>query len=173
VPMQSVTWKLTEHGHEMIHFTVSMFPEGDNKTRVKTDFEITEAGDSTEVAQAMNELPIVKAVASIAMSEQVHATLEHRPYDKQKIGMAIATYAAMHPGELREYTETMKGIEGSARDASRAEEALSERRSSDYESRYDEKGNRKDGYIPPVNVGGSGPMMSTEPMTDLSRYDER
>jgi hypothetical protein len=103
VTNQSVTWKLTEYGHEIARFVATVTPEGDDgtKTRVTVDAIGAEEGKFAKVGQEFNNRGLLVQTARMAMEEQISSKMQGRGYDERKVAAAIAAYAITHADEIQ------------------------------------------------------------------------
>lgn len=105
--LKSVTWTFSFSGLDIAEFTAELTDEGPNKTRVNVNFEIPESGAGEFTKDTPAATLLVKAVAEIAMAEQLDATLEKRKYDSKRVGNTIAAYAMTHPAEVMAFSSSM------------------------------------------------------------------
>ncbi len=113
VTNQSVTWKLTEYGHEVARFVATLTPEGDDgtKTRVTVDAIGAEAGKFAKQGQAFNNRGLIVATAQAAMEEQISSKLQGRGYDERKVAASIAAYAITHAKDIEADLATPSNID--------------------------------------------------------------
>jgi hypothetical protein len=105
--LKSVTWTFSLSGMDIAEFTAELTDEGPNKTRVNVNFEIPESGAGEFTKDTPAASLLIKAVAEIAMAEQLDATLEKRKYDSKRVGNTIAAYAITHPAEVMAFGNAM------------------------------------------------------------------
>jgi hypothetical protein len=104
---KSVTWTFSLSGLDIAEFKAELTNEGPNKTRVNVNFEIPENGAGEFAKDTPAATLLIKAVAEIAMAEQLDATLEKRKYDSKRVGNTIAAYALTHPAEILAFSGSM------------------------------------------------------------------
>jgi hypothetical protein len=105
--LKSVTWTFSFSGVDIAEFTAELTNEGPSKTRVNVNFEIPESGAGEFTKETPAATLLIKAVAEIAMAEQLDATLEKRKYDSKRVGNTIAAYAMTHPAEVMAFGNSM------------------------------------------------------------------
>ncbi len=106
----SVSWSFAIGNVSMAHLTADLTAEG-AKTRVKLNFEINDTALGEATSQTPHTVGLFKALGEIAMYEQVDATLEKRPFDRQKIGNAFIGYAMTHPQEMAAFQKEMESYQ--------------------------------------------------------------
>jgi hypothetical protein len=102
VTNQSVTWKLTEYGHEIARFVATVTPEGEDgaKTRVTVDAIGAEDGKFAKQGREFNNRGLLVHTARMAMEEQIASKMEGRGYDERKVAAAVAAYAITHAKDI-------------------------------------------------------------------------
>ncbi len=145
---ESVTWTFTLSGLDIAEFTAKLSEEGPGKTRVNVSFEIPENGADELVKDTPAATLLVKAVAEIAMMEQLDATLEKRKYDSKKVGNTIAAYAMTHPAEVMAFSASMSKFTAHADPDQQAELAEALAGEPGYQSAFDAMNAGEDSTMP-------------------------
>src|SRR5687767_14505915 len=105
---ETIGWHFQVRGEDVAVFTARLSAEGANKTRVRVSFTPGEPL-SPELGR-LTSTRLMRDLAAIAMSEQVDAQLEHRPFDPDDTVEALARHAAAHPELVREYGLAVGGM---------------------------------------------------------------
>jgi hypothetical protein len=98
---EAIDWQFEVRGRNVATFTVRLSAESADRTRVRIEYTPGEPL-SPELGH-LTSAALIRDLARIAMSEQVEAQLEHRPFDQNEIVDALARHAASHPEQVREY----------------------------------------------------------------------
>ncbi len=165
VTNQSVTWKLTEYGHELARFVARVEPEGENGTRVTVDFVGNEDGKFKKTGMKLNDSALLTRMVRATMEEQIACKLEGRGYDETQVAAKMAAYAITH----------IDALEKEVKDFDNAAELAAE----DMRNNENE---RISGTPSDVRISSNRPMtsntpmvsarptVSTRPMVDNRRY---
>ncbi len=165
VTNQSVTWQITEYGHELARFVARVEPEGENGTRVTVDFVGNEDGKFKKTGMQLNNSSLLTRMVRATMEEQIAAKLQGRGYDDRQVAAKMAAYAITHIDALEKEVNEFE---------SAAEMAADEAR--------DDRRERISGAPSEAQISSSRPMtnnrpmvstrpsVSTQPMVDNRRY---
>lgn len=168
---EGVRWSLRQNGTMVLQMIARITPESAASTRVKVDFEIGDIeaiernrpGSAATEIKALESDPIIQGMVRIALQEQMSATLEARPYDKQKVQREAMIFAASNPAAVKALKSKFESAEYDAR--------VARRRMSDEdraETYHRDVTDQRDWVNREARPGR--PMMSSRPTHDLSEY---
>lgn len=150
IPGKSVIWHFNAKGKEVARFTADILPAQNGKARVATHFAM-----SADAARILNnedsEFEVAKAfevVGRVAMTEQVDSKLEKRPFEDEKVGMAMTMVVGMNMGRIQR--TALRRMDEAADDMEQSQKANRQLE----QQRKVEEAARKAG----------------KPMTDVSKY---
>ncbi|ANY18902.1 hypothetical protein A6F68_00367 [Tsuneonella dongtanensis] len=105
---EQVHWELSMDGGPVADVYAHLDPSGSG-TRVSIDFAMRD-GEGTERLDRM--LPMGSEffadMAELALTEQIDATLDRRPFDKDKFAGALVGYAAANPGKIVKFQQNVQ-----------------------------------------------------------------
>lgn len=101
-PEKSMIWYFHANGKQVAKYTVTMAPSGTGKTRVTTNFEMS---DDAETALSKGSLVSgadqYKVIGRVSMNEQIDARLDKRPFDSGKIAEAMSAYVLTNMNKIQ------------------------------------------------------------------------
>lgn len=101
-PEKSMIWYFHANGKQVAKYTVTMAPSGAGKTRVTTNFEMS---DDAEAALSKGSLVSgadqYKVIGRVSMNEQIDARLDKRPFDSGKIAEAMSAYVLTNMNKIQ------------------------------------------------------------------------
>jgi hypothetical protein len=162
VTNQSVTWKLTEYGHELARFVARVEPEGSDGTRVTVDFVGKEDGKFKQAGMRLNDSSLLTRMVRATMEEQIAAKLEGRGYDDRQVAAKMAAYAIANIDSLEKEVEEFSEAGSAAEDEFRRERISGE----PAEARI--SNNRP--MVSTKPMVSTRPAVSNQPMVDNQRY---
>jgi hypothetical protein len=86
VPGRSVTWRAFSLGRELVHFTATLAPVGDDRTRVEISISPEANGREAYDGSHSYREPAFNQPLRPAVEEQVAALLEGRDFDRSRVG---------------------------------------------------------------------------------------
>lgn len=105
---ESVTWTFAVEGLDLAIFTAHLKEKGPNQTLVSIEFVMPDHEIAEVAKKTPYGTPLVKALAEIAMAEQVDATIEKRKFNEKKVSNAVMLYVATHPAEVAAFGASMQ-----------------------------------------------------------------
>ena len=104
---QKVHWEMVFDGSAVADVFANLSPSGSG-TRVTIDFAMRESGTAKLDQQFPMGAEFFHDMAELAMTEQVDATLDGRPFDKDKFAGALVGYAAANTGKIVKFQQNMQ-----------------------------------------------------------------
>ena len=95
-----IVWHFGSRAGEAATFIARLSEEDSWHTRVVVDFELGEA-TAGEAAKLLGT-QYMRSTARIAMTEQIAARLEGRPFEQARMGQMLAEHQRAHPEELQQ-----------------------------------------------------------------------
>ena len=171
-PGKGVTYTIKQNGTTALRMVATVTPESATTTRVKVDFEIGDLvalerdrpGSAAREIKALESDPVIQGMVRIGLQEQVSATLEGRPYNKENVRREATIFAARNPAAIVALKSKVSSAEYDAR---MARSAMS------YEDRVEVEAHDSYSQRDWVNRNArpGQPMMSGKPVGDPARYD--
>lgn len=105
---KQVHWALSMDGNPVADVYANLSPTGDG-TRVSIDFAMREGGGAERLEKILPMgTEFFADMAELALTEQIDATLDRRPFDKDKFAGALVGYAAANPGEIVKFQQNVQ-----------------------------------------------------------------
>ncbi len=166
-PGEGIHYTLRQNGTMALRMIARITPESATSTRVKVDFEIGDIvtlerdrpGSAAREIKALESDPIIQGVVRIALQEQVSATLEGRPYSKEKVQREAMVFVTTNPAAVAALKSKVRSAEYDARLA-RLQMSDEDR----YETYRRDVSDRREWVNRHARPGR--PMMSGRPMVD-------
>ena len=98
--LSRVEWILALDGSEVMRFVATLKPEGERKTRMMLDLRGVTTGGHGNVEDRLESHPEVRKLYLVAMTEQIEAKLEERPFDITRTYGALALATAANIGTI-------------------------------------------------------------------------
>jgi hypothetical protein len=111
---ESVTWTFSVEGLDLAIFTAHLKEKGPKQTLVSIEFVMPDHEIAEVAKKTPYGTPLVKALAEIAMAEQVDATIEKRKFNEKKVANAAMLYVATHPAEVAAFSVSMQKFQSGA-----------------------------------------------------------
>lgn len=102
MPKQKVVWRVASSGHDMVHFTATLTPVSESRTKV--DLAISSGPDGAEAysGKQFYRRPAFNQPLRPAVEEQIAALLESRPYDASRVPRGTDSVCNVQRARLEE-----------------------------------------------------------------------
>lgn len=92
----TIVWKVTASGSDVLTYTAQIEPEGDHKTRVRLKLDgATNSGKFGDVEARLKKFPQLRDLYAASMHEATDSALEGRPFDTVNFYPQIARASLM------------------------------------------------------------------------------
>lgn len=101
-PEKSMIWYFHANGKQVAKYTVGIASAGADKTRVTTDFEMSDGAEQVlSKGFALSGADQYKVIGRVSMNEQIDSRLDKRPFDSGKIAEAMSAYVLTNMNKIQ------------------------------------------------------------------------
>lgn len=105
---QQVKWDIVSGGYSIAEIDAFLEPSGSG-TRVSVEFAMLDGPEKEQIAKVMPlDDEFMGDVIEMALTEQIDATLEDRPFDQRKLALMMTGYVAANPGKIANFQQSVQ-----------------------------------------------------------------